>query len=65
MYTDLTTGEEIEQPADIVVSTGYVFNNTRLMLLSKIGKPYDSSSGTGVIGKNYAYQVIKGMPPDF
>ena len=36
MYTDLTTGEEIEQPADIVVSTGYVFNNTRLMLLSKI-----------------------------
>ena len=51
MYTDLTTGEEIEQPADIVVSTGYVFNNTRLMLLSKIGKPYDSSSGTGVIAR--------------
>lgn len=65
MYTDLTTGEEIEQPADIVVSTGYVFNNTRLMLLSKIGKPYDSSSGTGVIGKNYAYQVIKGTAAGF
>lgn len=65
MYTDLTTGEEIEQPADIVVSTGYVFNNTRLMLLSKIGKPYDSSSGTGVIGKNYAYQVIKGNAAGF
>lgn len=65
MYTDLTTGEEIEQPADIVVSTGYVFNNTRLMLLSKIGKPYDSASGTGVIGKNYAYQVIKGTAAGF
>jgi gluconate 2-dehydrogenase alpha chain len=65
MYTDLTTGEEIEQPADIVVSTGYVFNNTRLMLLSKIGKPYDSSTGTGVIGKNYAYQVIKGTAAGF
>ncbi|MEF2246633.1 MULTISPECIES: GMC family oxidoreductase [unclassified Paenibacillus] len=60
LYTDLTTGEEIEQPADIVVSTGYVFNNTRLLLLSKIGKPYDSASGTGVVGKNYAYQVTKG-----
>ncbi|MGE6257505.1 GMC family oxidoreductase [Heyndrickxia sporothermodurans] len=60
MYTDVTTGEEIEQPADIVVLTGFVFNNVRLLLLSNIGRPYDSSTGTGVIGKNYAYQVAKG-----
>ncbi|MBD1383350.1 GMC family oxidoreductase [Metabacillus arenae] len=60
MYTDTTTGDEIEQPADIVVLTGYVFNNIRLLLLSNIGRPYDSKTGTGVIGKNYAYQVAKG-----
>lgn len=65
MYTDVTTGEEIEQPADIVIVTSYVFNNTKLLLNSKIGRPYDSKTGTGVIGKNYAYQVIKGAATGF
>ncbi|MCQ6562441.1 GMC family oxidoreductase [Paenibacillus mendelii] len=65
MYTDVTTGKEIEQPADIVVLTGYVFNNVRLLLMSGIGKPYNPSTGTGVIGKNYAYQVIKGASVGF
>ncbi|MFD0717204.1 GMC family oxidoreductase [Paenibacillus sp. GCM10027626] len=65
MYTDVTTGKEYEQPADIVVLTGYVFNNVRLLLMSGIGKPYDPSTGTGVIGKNYAYQVIKGTAVGF
>ncbi|EJL28828.1 GMC family oxidoreductase [Brevibacillus sp. BC25] len=60
LYTDVTTGEEFEQPADIVVMTSYVFNNTRLLLMSKLGKPYDPATGKGVIGKNYAYQVIRG-----
>ncbi len=60
LYTDTTTGEEIEQPADIVVVTSYVFNNIRLLLMSGLGKPYDPSTGRGVIGKNYAYQVMKG-----
>ncbi|MED1791270.1 GMC family oxidoreductase [Brevibacillus nitrificans] len=60
MYTDVTTGEELEQPADIVVLTSYVFNNTRLLLMSKLGRPYDPATGKGVIGKNYAYQVIRG-----
>ncbi|QQZ10465.1 GMC family oxidoreductase [Heyndrickxia vini] len=60
MYTDVTTGEDIEQPADIVVLTGFVFNNVRLLLMSNIGSPYNPSNGTGVIGKNYAYQVAKG-----
>jgi gluconate 2-dehydrogenase alpha chain len=50
-------GREIEQPADIVVITSYAFNNTRLLLLSGIGKPYDPVSGTGVVGRNYAYQT--------
>ncbi|QCJ44961.1 GMC family oxidoreductase [Bacillus sp. S3] len=65
MYTDVTTGEEIEQPADIVVLTSYVFNNTRLLLTSGVGRPYDPDTGTGVIGKNYAYQVIKGAATGF
>lgn len=58
LYTD--TGEEIEQPADVVVLTSYVFNNSRLLLNSKIGQPYNPSTGKGVIGRNYAYQVVKG-----
>ncbi|WP_138754942.1 GMC family oxidoreductase [Paenibacillus sinopodophylli] len=65
MYTDVTTGEEIIQPADIVVVTSYVFNNVRLLLMSELGKPYDSVSGTGVIGRNYAYQVAKGSAIGF
>lgn len=60
LYTDLTTGEEIEQPADIVVLTSYVFSNVKLLLTSQIGRPYDPETGTGVVGKNYAYQVQKG-----
>lgn len=65
MYIDTTTGEEIEQPADIVVVTSYVFNNIRLLLMSGIGKPYDPATGRGVIGKNYAYQVLKGNAVGF
>ena len=60
LYVDTTTGEEIEQPADIVVLTSFVFNNIRILLTSKLGKPYDPATGTGVIGRNYAYQVLKG-----
>ncbi|WJY28084.1 MULTISPECIES: GMC family oxidoreductase [Sporosarcina] len=51
-YVDTETGEEFIQPADLVVVSGFVFSNVRLMLLSKIGKPYDPKTGTGVIGKN-------------
>ncbi|MDG0792914.1 GMC family oxidoreductase [Cohnella ginsengisoli] len=65
MYTDVTTGEELVQPADIVVVTSYVFNNVKLMLMSGLGKPYDPASGTGVIGRNYAYQVLKGNAAGF
>jgi len=53
LYTDTTTGEEYEQPADIVVLAGFTFTNTRLLLLSEIGTPYDPKSGTGIIGKNF------------
>ena len=50
-------GSEVEQPASIVVLATYCFNNTRLLLLSGIGKPYDPQSGRGVVGRNYSYQT--------
>ncbi len=50
-------GQVQEQPADIIVMAAYVFNNTKTLLISKLGKPYDPVSNTGVVGKNYAYQT--------
>ena len=50
-------GREVEQPASIVILATYCFNNTRLLLLSGIGKPYDPQTGRGVVGRNYAYQT--------
>jgi hypothetical protein len=40
-----------------VVLATYCFNNTRLLLLSGIGKPYDPIANTGVVGRNYSYQT--------
>ncbi|THF74250.1 GMC family oxidoreductase [Cohnella fermenti] len=57
-YIHVPTGEEYFQPADVVILASYVFSNTRLLLLSDLGKKYDPDSGTGVIGKNYCYQVL-------
>jgi len=50
-------GREVEQPAELVILSSYTFNNTRLMLLSGIGKPYDPVSNQGVVGRNYSYQT--------
>jgi gluconate 2-dehydrogenase alpha chain len=55
-YVD-SRGRDFEQPADLVLLTSYVLNNTRLMLLSGIGTPYDPVANTGVVGRNYAYQT--------
>ncbi|UUZ89614.1 GMC family oxidoreductase [Paenibacillus sp. P25] len=57
VYVNTLTGEEFERPADVVILSGFVFTNVRLLLLSKLGVPYDPVTGTGVIGRNYAYQV--------
>lgn len=62
VYVDDRTGEEFEQPADLVALTSYIFNNVRLLLLSKIGKPYDPKTGEGVIGKNFTdHHSISGV----
>ncbi|MDB5807251.1 MAG: hypothetical protein JWN73_4573 [Betaproteobacteria bacterium] len=50
-------GREVHQPADLVILASYTFNNTRLLLLSGIGKPYDPVANQGVVGRNYAYQT--------
>ncbi|HKQ23094.1 MAG TPA: GMC family oxidoreductase [Burkholderiales bacterium] len=54
-YVD-ARGRLVEQPAEIVLLTSYVFGNVRLMLLSGIGQPYDPGSFKGVVGRNYSYQ---------
>ncbi|HLR03564.1 MAG TPA: GMC family oxidoreductase [Virgibacillus sp.] len=51
-YIDTETGQAFEQPADMVVVSGFTFTNNRLLLLSKIGTPYNPKDNTGIIGKN-------------
>ncbi|WP_157019251.1 GMC family oxidoreductase [Mesorhizobium xinjiangense] len=53
-------GEEVFQPADLVILAAYQLHNVHLMLLSGIGQPYDPITGEGVMGKNYAYQMNGG-----
>ncbi|MDI6937054.1 GMC family oxidoreductase, partial [Serratia sp. Se-PFBMAAmG] len=54
-------GNEVEQPADLVILSAFQLHNVRLLLLSKIGKPYDPQTGDGVVGRNYAYQMTGGI----
>jgi gluconate 2-dehydrogenase alpha chain len=56
-YVDMVSGDEIEQPADIVLLCAYPFSNTKLLRLSNIGEAYDPLTGKGSVGKNYCYQV--------
>jgi gluconate 2-dehydrogenase alpha chain len=60
IYVD-TSGEEWEQPGDIILLCAFSFFNVQLMLHSKIGKPYDPKTGQGVVGRNYAYQTVSGV----
>ena len=56
-----TRGEEWEQPADLVILAAYAIFNVQLLLLSKIGKPYDPITGEGVVGRNFTHQVTSGV----
>ena len=60
LYTNLLTGEELEQPAAMVMLCTFTMNNTHMMLLSGIGQPYDPATQTGVIGRNYCYETRTG-----
>jgi gluconate 2-dehydrogenase alpha chain len=59
-YVD-AQGEELEQPAELIILSAFILHNVRLLLLSGIGKPYDPATGTGVIGRNYAYQITSSV----
>ncbi|MBV9076369.1 MAG: GMC family oxidoreductase, partial [Methylobacteriaceae bacterium] len=54
-------GEEVEQPADLVVLCAFAINNARLMLLSGIGDPYDPATGRGGVGRNFSYQTTSSV----
>ncbi len=56
-YVD-SRGREFEQPAKLVIVGLFALNNVRMLLLSKIGKPYDPKTGEGTVGRNYAYQTM-------
>ena len=55
-YVD-AAGIETFQPAQIVILCAFAINNTRLLLLSNIGRPYDPATGQGVVGRNYTHQT--------
>jgi gluconate 2-dehydrogenase alpha chain len=50
-------GAEQEQPADLIVLGAFTLSNIRLLLLSQIGQSYDPQANTGVVGRNFTYQV--------
>uniref|UniRef100_Q01UH3 Glucose-methanol-choline oxidoreductase n=1 Tax=Solibacter usitatus (strain Ellin6076) TaxID=234267 RepID=Q01UH3_SOLUE len=56
-YVD-ANGEETEQPADLVVLASWTLNNTRLLMLSRIGDAYDAASGKGQVGRNLTHQAV-------
>jgi gluconate 2-dehydrogenase alpha chain len=56
-YVD-TSGEEFEQPADLVLLCGFQLWNVQLLLISGIGTPYDPQTGQGQIGRNFSHQTV-------
>ena len=58
-YSD-DRGNDFLQPATIVVLASWILNNVRLLLLSKIGTPYNAISGEGTLGRNLTHQVQSG-----
>jgi gluconate 2-dehydrogenase alpha chain len=58
-------GREFEQPASLVITSSFALNNVRMLLLSRIGTPYDPATAKGVVGRNYAYQTVSGVATFF
>ena len=63
-YID-AAGREFEQPASLVITSSFALNNVRMLLLSRIGTPYDPVTAKGVVGRNYAYQTMSGVATFF
>jgi gluconate 2-dehydrogenase alpha chain len=56
-----TSGNEWEQPADLVILAAYSMFNVQLMLHSTIGQPYDPVANAGVIGRNFTHQTVSSV----
>jgi gluconate 2-dehydrogenase alpha chain len=63
-YID-AAGREFEQPASLVITSSFALNNVRMLLLSRIGAPYDPATAKGVVGRNYAYQTMSSVAAFF
>jgi gluconate 2-dehydrogenase alpha chain len=55
------SGQEYEQPAEIVILSAFILHNVHMLLTSGIGTPYDPKTGQGTLGKNYAYQTVSSV----
>jgi gluconate 2-dehydrogenase alpha chain len=54
-------GVEHEQPADVVLVSGYTLTNVRMLLLSRSDRhPNGIGNDRNMVGKNYSYQLSKG-----
>jgi gluconate 2-dehydrogenase alpha chain len=60
LYVD-EMGREFEQPAELVILCAFAQHNVHLLLLSRIGAPYNPGTGQGVVGRNYAYQITSSV----
>jgi gluconate 2-dehydrogenase alpha chain len=60
-YIDLASGEELEQPADVVILAAFTMTNAKLLLMGGIGAAYDPLTGRGAVGKNFCYQTNSGV----
>ena len=63
-YVD-DSGNEWEQPADLVILSAYTIFNVQLLLLSGIGTPYDPVANHGVIGRNFTHQTVSDVESFF
>ncbi len=50
-------GQQVMQPAGIVVLASFTPNNTRLLLLSTIGDPWNPNTRKGALGRNFTHTV--------
>ena len=56
IYRD-ASGEEVFQPADLVIVGTWTLNNVRLLMLSGIGQAYNPATGEGTLGRNLTHQI--------
>lgn len=56
-YVD-SSGEENFQRAALTILASWTLNNTRLLLLSGLGEPYDPATAKGNVGRNLTHQIL-------